>query len=452
MPRRLLSLMFFAMSWLGLSRAYGAAELRADALGVVRTGPLPGTFQVAPGVNLNLGSNTVARVFTHPQDLPLLRGPLTKTWTVIANAGRVDVEIAKGQRRAVMIHDALRRGGICMGGRLVIGTREGRTSAANIDGTSVAISEGRISDLPEGTVVDYSDGDAAPARRVLERAKTPTFQSKLWLAPGGTAKISGVSVAKVAGATHYELTIRPIETPGEPLRVETDDPALGFFFELPPGVYAASLRTVSALGIPSGASPEASIRVIGVTLPRSAKVDALGRIHLADSETVQFTHAEGLQVTATGLKRSRAASVPIGLSNHQRTAVLLHKPGSLDSALALLIPTKLSAEVFAGPKLATWPADPIQIEIQLRGDAERPALSSLISTVTLGRQPIQVAWRQVGDRLIGTVSPQELTQPDVLRVQVTDERGVPLGRDFVELIATPRPKRGNSPPLSVAVR
>ncbi len=455
MWRLLLSLLFSTSLLLSLSpcaKAEGSATLIADGLGVIRTGARSGSYPLSTGVNLNLGAHSEARVFARSQDLPLMSGPLIKTWTVIATSGHIEVEVAKNQRRGVLITDADRRGAICLGGRLVIGTFGGHTAAANIEGSSVAISKGRISELAQGSEIDFQGVDEPPIRRVLKQAQPISFPNKLWLAPAGVARIRGVSVAPVTDALEYELTLRPREAGQAEQRVVTRDPLRGFDFDLPPGTYGALLRTVSQLGIPSAASPEETLQVIGITLPAGSRVDELGRIHLASSQTVQFIHADGLVQTATGARSSRAATLPVGLFKNERTAVALHKPGSLDCAVALLVPQSLRAEVFAGPKLATWPADPVRISIRLLGDARGQNLNTLVTRVTLGNELIAVNWREEGDRLVGSVEPRSLREPDVLRVEVADQNGAQLGRDFLELISTPPapPKLGS--PLSVATR
>jgi hypothetical protein len=53
--------------------------------------------------------------------------------------------------------------------------------------------------------------------------------------------------------------------------------------------------------------------------------------------------------------------------------------------------------------------------------------------VALGVDPIEVEWRREGDELFGRVSPQAGKGPWVVRLEVSDQFGIPLGRDFVEV-------------------
>lgn len=64
-----------------------------------------------------------------------------------------------------------------------------------------------------------------------------------------------------------------------------------------------------------------------------------------------------------------------------------------------------------------------------------PDWLDVIPTVTLGIDPISVDWKREGRVLRATIPPNEEKKgPWVLRVEVADQYGVPLGRDFVEIV------------------
>jgi hypothetical protein len=61
--------------------------------------------------------------------------------------------------------------------------------------------------------------------------------------------------------------------------------------------------------------------------------------------------------------------------------------------------------------------------------------------VTLGVRPMDVAFRHRNGGLSAKVYPQAGAGPWVMRVDVRDQFGMPLGRDFVEIIRGPnKPK------------
>ncbi len=71
--------------------------------------------------------------------------------------------------------------------------------------------------------------------------------------------------------------------------------------------------------------------------------------------------------------------------------------------------------------------------------ARRPEWVQLKPTVTLGIEPIEVAFTRDGNRLTGTVPPNAAPGPWVLRVEVQDQFGALLGRDFLEIGKAPPP-------------
>ena len=90
------------------------------------------------------------------------------------------------------------------------------------------------------------------------------------------------------------------------------------------------------------------------------------------------------------------------------------------------------------PALPVWPLDPVTIRIQLHAPADFPGTVTMVPRVTLGTKPIDVAWQRDGSELRATVEPQSGAGPWALRVDVHDQHGIPLGHDFVEVVARRR--------------
>jgi hypothetical protein len=67
--------------------------------------------------------------------------------------------------------------------------------------------------------------------------------------------------------------------------------------------------------------------------------------------------------------------------------------------------------------------------------------------VTIGIEPVDVVWRSDGDVLRATVPPSKNKGPWVVRVEVEDQFGIPLGRNLLEVIPG-----GASPNKRVAKR
>ena len=68
----------------------------------------------------------------------------------------------------------------------------------------------------------------------------------------------------------------------------------------------------------------------------------------------------------------------------------------------------------------------------------------------LGIEPIEVSFTRDGNRLVGTVPPTAVPGPWVLRVEVKDQFGALLGRDFLEIAKAPAAPALEKPVARVA--
>jgi hypothetical protein len=183
-----------------------------------------------------------------------------------------------------------------------------------------------------------------------------------------------------------------------------------------------------------------ALRVVGIELPPGGYFEN-GGIFLGGGQQVKFSHSDGLEMTYIGAGKYVPASEAVGLYRNKRTIVSFRFPGSDEDTIARLEPRDVYAEVFAGPKLATWPKDPIELTVRVRtrGGAPAPAFLEVVPKVHVGIEPLEVSWRRQGNELHATIPPQASRGPWVIRVEVTDQFGIQLGRDFVE-VAEHRPK------------
>jgi hypothetical protein len=207
------------------------------------------------------------------------------------------------------------------------------------------------------------------------------------------------------------------------------------------GLYDLKVRGIDRRGLPGAWSPSIKLRVIGVALPNGAYVSNLGVIHLGPGQQAQFTHTEGVELTYSGAHRYFRGGSLVPLHRNARTMVSFRLPGSPDVAVAKLQPRAVSAEVTIGPKLARWPRDDIEVSVRLQRTDGAPAPSFIEARprVMIGIDPVEVQWRREGELLLATIPPSKKRGrgPWVVRVEVEDQFGVPLGRDFLE-VATSR--------------
>jgi hypothetical protein len=165
------------------------------------------------------------------------------------------------------------------------------------------------------------------------------------------------------------------------------------FAAVEPGQYEITARSID--GITGLWSTAEAVRVVGVSLPPGGYA-AGGDIFIGRGQDVRFSHTDGLEMT-------------------------------------------YEAKVAIGPSRAVGPKDPIAIVVELkaRGDQGVPEWLELKPEVKLGIEPIDVAFTREGNRLVGTVPPTDKPGPWVRRVQVKDQFGALLGRDFLEIARAP---------------
>jgi hypothetical protein len=413
----------------------------SHAAGFFTAGAQGATYELPGGSRVRLEPGSTVRVFHVGQKLTLGPGPQTMTWTILLRSGRmhVDVPVRTPQTHAVLVAMPRKLSAIAVGGRLTAAVSD-RTSALANNGGVVLTSTGEgYSPLVENERRRIGRGDSGDVRAVLAPPK-PVADQRSWIAPTGAHTLGPVSWQPLEGASSYEVTLRR-KGQSEPLQTaRTNEPRFNGFASVDPGIYEASVTAFDSDGLSGRPSAPLELRVIGVDLPPGAFASADGTLYLAPGQKAQFTHVEGLSMTYRGVRRYHAASRAVGLYRNERTTVYFRLPGSTQPASAVLAPRDIVAKVVVGPKLATWPNDPITIRIRLERQAGRPMPEWLevVPKVTLGIDPVDVTWERRGDELTGTVMPRRQGGPWVVRVDVQDQFGIPLGRDFVEVIETPR--------------
>jgi hypothetical protein len=202
-------------------------------------------------------------------------------------------------------------------------------------------------------------------------------------------------------------------------------------------------------------SPEAELRVIGVVLPPGGYSDEHA-LFIVPGQHVRFTHTSGLEMAYVGTGHYSPAAQTATLYRAVTTEVAFRLPGSNEPAIARLEPRDIYADVRVTPKRAVWPRDPVTIDIQLKSKtgARVPAFLRAVPHVTLGLEPLDVTFEREGNLLHAVIPPSSKPGPWVLRVDVVDQFGVPLGRDFLEVATqpqvTPQPLPKTQHPANVA--
>ncbi len=406
--------------------------------GLFTAGPDGAEWLLPSQTTLRLSPHGVMRVFARPQSLELEPGPKTPTWSVALSRGRLDVQVP-AKPRSALLASIDRVSAVVTSGSATVLAEPGVVSVANSGGAVRTYIEGRWTTVEVGHLsqIDAEHGFGADSALLA----SPSFSKgpRIWFTGAEPARVAGFEWGKVDGAVSYDLELRQGTRVVGSERVEETKLAHELA-RIEPGEYQLAVRSVDARGIEGRWSEALALRAIGVELPPGGYLEN-GGIFLSGGQKVHFSRTEGLEMTYLGAGKYVPANEEVGLYRNQRTIVSFRYPHSTEDTVARLEPRDVYADVFAGPKLATWPRDPVTLRVRLRtrAGAPVPAFIEVVPTVMVGVEPLSVSWQKDGDELRAVVPPQASRGPWVIRVDVADQFGIALGRDFVE-IAEQKPK------------
>lgn len=404
--------------------------------GVFTAGPDGAVYMLPSQARLSLAPSASMRVFPLSQQLQLTPGAKTTTYSFALLHGRVDVAVPNKPKSAVLCSVGKVSAVIGAGQAIIIGKGDAST-LANVAGDVRALVGERWQTLTPGTLAHYSGEHASDPEPALAAPSLKPGQ-RLWFSPGDPVPISGFDLAAVDHADHYELRLRTKDGAEQVRAVRGGTRLSEPFAPVPPGAYELSARSVDAEGIAGPWSSSELLRVVGVSLPPGGYAEG-GDIFIGKGQEVHFSNTDGLEMTYEGAGRFVPASQAVSLYRGETTVVSFRVPGSVYPTSARLRPRGLYAHVALGPSRAVWPTDAVQIAIELRSKEGEPIPTwvDLKTDVRLGIEPIAVEFTRSGNRLVGTVPPTAKPGPWVLRVEVKDQFGALLGRDFLEIAKAP---------------
>jgi hypothetical protein len=402
--------------------------------GMLSTAAAGAVIELPSRARLRVAPNSSLRVFPLPQLLALTPGARTWTWSFALQSGRVDVEMPKTGRNA-MLASMGKLSAIVTAGHAAFRVDGGEATTANVEGEVRTLLNDHWQTVPLGWTSTLSKDEPSALAKPGLPGPTLTSSQRMWFAPNEAVAMRGFRWSRVAGAQAYELRLRRLSD-GKLVdqRITTNPEWDAGLTPVEPGKYAVALRSIDARGMEGGWSSEAELRVIGVVLPPGG-YSTDQAIYLSVGQQVQFTNTAGLEMTYLGAGRYFPAAQSTGLYRGQKTVIGFRMPGVLDTAIARLEPRGIYADVQIGPQKALWPRDPISIDIQLKSQngGEIPAFLQAVPTVTVGLDPVDVNFEQDGNTLHAVVPPSTKPGPWILRVDVADQYGGALGHDFLEI-------------------
>jgi len=396
----------------------------------------PGESRTLPGGAVLTFSKDAKYELGRPIKLQLAATGSDKTpvQVIRLTAGRVSVTIpeSKKPKTAVLIQGPRKVSAVAKGGQSVVIASAERVTVAAVHGEMLAALGNDWKPLPSGLVRSFSGG--ATTEQPVPAAPKVRFQSSLLLALTGDASAQ-VHATPTKNVEHRQLSLFRVEGSKRSKVSESewrsDDQTLK---GLSPGRYEVQARAIDRFGVESTASEPLTLRVIGADLPEGAKLSS-ETILLGRKGRVKLIGAEGLE--ASYGRASLFIPVPkdVGLARGESTLLRLREPGSKEELGIQLEPRTVKADVDIGPKSARWPGEPLQVTVKLFDHRGRPLKEELKTKpqVFVNVAHVQPTWSHSGNTYTAKIAPAAGAGPWVVRVEVSDDFGDPVGRDFIEL-------------------
>ena len=358
----------------------------------------------------------------------------TPVQVIKLTAGRVNVTIpeSKKPKTAVLIQAPRKVSAVAKGGQSLVIAAADRITVAAVRGEMLAALGNDWKALAGGVVRSFGAG--VTTEQPVPPAPKLNVASSMLLALNGdvTTKVRALPAPNV---TYRQLSLFRVEGNKRSKLSEaewrSDEQALP---RLSPGRYEVLARAVDRFGVESTNSEPLTLRVIGAQLPEGARLVGdsilLGRVG-----RVKLIGADGLE--ASYGRASVFIPVPkdVGLARGESTLLRLREPGAKQELGIKLEPRTLKADVEIGPKSARWPGEALQVTVKLFDHSGKPSKEELKHKpqVFVNVAHVIPTWTHSGNTYTAKVAPATGTGPWVVRVEVNDDFGDPVGRDFIEL-------------------
>jgi hypothetical protein len=358
----------------------------------------------------------------------------TPVQVIKLTAGRVSVTIpeSKKPKTAVLIQAPRKVSAVAKGGQSIVIASAERVTVAAVRGEMLAALGNDWKPLPSGLVRSFGGG--ATTEEPVPAAPQLRVANSMLLALSGdvSAQVRAVATKNVE---HRQLSLFRVEGNKRSKVSEADWRSDEQTLKgLSPGRYEVQARAIDRFGVESPVSEPLTLRVIGAELPAGAKL-VNETILLGRSGRVKLIGADGLE--ASYGRASLFIPVPkdVGLARGESTLLRLREPGAKEELGIKLEPRTVKADVEIGPKSARWPGEPLQVTVKLFDHRGRPLKDELKTKpqVFVNVAHVKPTWTHSGNTYTTKIAPATGAGPWVVRVEVNDDFGDPVGRDFIEL-------------------
>lgn len=358
----------------------------------------------------------------------------TTVQVIKLSSGRVSISIpeSKNPKTAVLIQAPRKVSAVAKGGQSLVITAHDRVTVAAVKGEMLAALGNDWKPLQSGIVRSFGAG--LTSEQAVPVAPKLRVGSSMLLALHGDVS-TAVRAQTAQNIEYRQLSLFKIEGSKRSKLSETewrsDEQQLP---RLQPGRYEVLARAVDRFGVESPISEAVTLRVIGAELPEGARLSS-DAILLGRTGRVKLIGAEGLEASYGRANVFIPVPKDVGLARGDSTFLRLREPGKKEELGIKLEPRTLKADVTIGPKSARWPGEPLQVTVKLFDHRGKPINDPLKTKPHVFVNVAQVApnWTHSGNTYSAKISPAAGTGPWVVRVEVNDDFGDPVGRDFIEL-------------------
>jgi hypothetical protein len=349
-------------------------------------------------------------------------------------SGTLRVSVPRDGRTAVVVGAPRKTNVLVIGGSANVIAKNDRVAVANVEGeTSLGVGSDPLRPLAAGMLREVDAG--AGATRPLAESPSALDAPPVAFSFGGDATLGAMRWPATAGVDGYRVEVRNDKGRLVAIRVTKEPKVDAGALRLPPGKYVARVAGVDPSGLDAARPIERPLNVLSVALPDRAFVDAEGAVHLPPGRSVALTHGDGVELTYGAGSYFIPAPRTLELQNPEPRLVRFRAAGSATEAMLWLVPRQVRARVEFGPAVPSWPKDSLEIRVRVDDPtaAGGAAPIEVRPRVLLGVDPVNVEFVREGDTLRGVLPPQAGKGPWVVRVEIEDQAGMQLGRDFVEI-------------------
>lgn len=389
-----------------------------------------------PGARFRFGKFTKLHLGTGPDPMVLSR-------VLVVEQGHLTATIPDDRRYAILVMTPFKLRAILIEGEASLVASEQRATFANHSGRVLWTVDEKWRPLPPGS--EHLASEAYPLglrRSMLGMPAAPALSRRLLLEEAAPSEsTTTLSWPALAGAVEYEVQLE--KSDGALLRRERTPEARWVLGPLVAGDYRVAVRGVDDSGVPGAAGSSVGFNVVGLDVPKTASRAPNGAVRLQPGQRVGLLGADGLEVGYLGFDEFLPAPKTLGLVARRPISMKLRHPGTGETVRLELEPMTVRAQISFARQPHDWPKEGLEVSVKLIDEQgyEVPEEFRVTCKVSVNIEPAEPTWQRTGSTLHTLLERPETPGPWMVRVEVVDESGIPLGKDMSEVAYAPLPSQ-----------